>query len=178
MTYSALETHYPMTDPDAPIGLHESPYVKGKHLKQGHCNGPIGTTYHSGHCSVISWHRQSGTWTLCACDCHDETEDQLRAIAHELHRKTIEGRQHMTATKKKKTTTSREKKNATPARAPKACMCECGDQTKGGRFLPGHDAKLKSQLQTSYREARNKRERDKLERVFHDLKWGKFIPAA
>jgi hypothetical protein len=26
------------------------------------------------------------------------------------------------------------------------CECGCGGTTKGGRFLPGHDAKLKKQL--------------------------------
>lgn len=26
------------------------------------------------------------------------------------------------------------------------CLCECGDRTAGGRFLPGHDSKLKSRL--------------------------------
>lgn len=28
------------------------------------------------------------------------------------------------------------------AKAPKDCACGCGAQTKGGRFLPGHDSKL------------------------------------
>ena len=27
-------------------------------------------------------------------------------------------------------------------RDPRACECECGGMTKGGRFIPGHDAKL------------------------------------
>lgn len=29
-------------------------------------------------------------------------------------------------------------------RSPRDCECGCGAQTKGGRFLPGHDAKLHS----------------------------------
>lgn len=33
-------------------------------------------------------------------------------------------------------------------RQPRECMCGCGETTKGGKFLPGHDAKLKSQLLT------------------------------
>lgn len=179
MTHNPVEVHYPMTDPDAPIGVHESPYKKGALLVQGHCSGGVGSVYHSGYCTVLTWHRQSSSWMLCACDCHDQTEDQLRAIARELHDKTIEGRQHMTASKKKKSTTARTKTAARPARStPRACMCECGDTTKGGRFLPGHDAKLKGRLQTEYRAATTKRQRDKLEKAFHDLKWGKFIPAA
>jgi len=31
-------------------------------------------------------------------------------------------------------------------RTPRLCMCSCGDTTKGGRFLPGHDARLRSGL--------------------------------
>lgn len=31
-------------------------------------------------------------------------------------------------------------------REPRDCACGCGETTAGGRFLPGHDAKLKSQL--------------------------------
>lgn len=179
MNVNPIDVHYPMTDPDAPISAMESPYKKGTLLKQGHCNGEIGTPYHSGYCTVLSWHRQSSTWTLCACDCHEQTQDQLRAIAHELHSKTTEGRARMSAKPTtKKSTAARTKTSTTAARAPKACMCECGDNTKGGRFLPGHDAKLKSSLQGAHREARTKRERDKIETAFHSLKWGKFIPAA
>lgn len=31
-------------------------------------------------------------------------------------------------------------------RPPRACLCSCGGQTKGGRFLPGHDARLHAEL--------------------------------
>lgn len=27
---------------------------------------------------------------------------------------------------------------------PKPCECGCGDETRGGRFIPGHDSKLKA----------------------------------
>ena len=36
-------------------------------------------------------------------------------------------------------------KNGKP-KAAKVCECGCGGQTKGGRFLMGHDSKLKSRL--------------------------------
>ena len=29
---------------------------------------------------------------------------------------------------------------------PKPCSCGCGEMTKGGRFIPGHDAKLLSAI--------------------------------
>jgi len=33
-----------------------------------------------------------------------------------------------------------------PTREPKPCTCGCGGMTKGGRFLPGHDARYHSAL--------------------------------
>ncbi len=35
---------------------------------------------------------------------------------------------------------------AAEGRQPKECLCGCGGMTKGGRFLPGHDAKYHSAL--------------------------------
>jgi hypothetical protein len=29
------------------------------------------------------------------------------------------------------------------------CACGCGQQTKGGTFLPGHDAKLRARIEES-----------------------------
>lgn len=34
------------------------------------------------------------------------------------------------------------------------CGCGCGGKTKGGKFLPGHDMKLKSALITSIKEGK------------------------
>lgn len=33
-------------------------------------------------------------------------------------------------------------KRAARAKDPRDCECGCGEQTKGGRFRPGHDARL------------------------------------
>lgn len=35
---------------------------------------------------------------------------------------------------------------ARPAPVPKECLCGCGNMTKGGDFLQGHDARYKSEL--------------------------------
>lgn len=32
--------------------------------------------------------------------------------------------------------------SARPVRDPKQCECGCGEMTKGGRFRPGHDARM------------------------------------
>jgi hypothetical protein len=53
------------------------------------------------------------------------------------------------------------------------CLCGCGGRTKGGRFLPGHDAKLKKALVADVR-AGKKRARNKLEK----LGWSKFLEKA
>jgi len=61
-----------------------------------------------------------------------------------------------------------KKKRITPQ-----CECGCGDHTKGGRFLPGHDAKLKKKL-IGLALGGGKRARNRLEK----LGWMKFLTAA
>jgi len=39
-----------------------------------------------------------------------------------------------------------DRKTPREGRTPRRCMCSCGGMTKGGRFLPGHDARLRSEL--------------------------------
>jgi hypothetical protein len=36
-------------------------------------------------------------------------------------------------------------------RTPRPCLCSCGGITKGGRFLPGHDARLHGELKRQLR---------------------------
>jgi hypothetical protein len=42
-------------------------------------------------------------------------------------------------------------KQTKEAKAATVCLCGCGVQTGGGRFLPGHDARLKSALLAAFR---------------------------
>lgn len=53
------------------------------------------------------------------------------------------------------------------------CQCECGGSTKGGRYLPGHDAKHKKAL-IGAALLGGKRAANKLEK----LGWTKFLEAA
>lgn len=57
------------------------------------------------------------------------------------------------------------------------CQCGCDDRTKGGRFIPGHDAKLKSTLMRTlyYNEPFEAGEQAKLELQMRG--WFKFYPA-
>lgn len=52
------------------------------------------------------------------------------------------------------------------------CECGCGGNTRGGRFLPGHDAKLKSQLLAKAREGRTARSRQLAEARLRKLGLG------
>jgi len=38
------------------------------------------------------------------------------------------------------------RKTPRKVRTARPCLCSCGGTTRGGRFLPGHDAKLRSEL--------------------------------
>jgi hypothetical protein len=53
------------------------------------------------------------------------------------------------------------------------CECDCGGTTKGGRFLPGHDAKLKKYL-VGLALSGKKRAANKLEQ----LGWTKHLAVA
>ena len=67
-------------------------------------------------------------------------------------------------------------KDSKPAkRTPQPCACGCGDQTKGGRFLPGHDARLKGRLLAQLREG-SARERATAEKALRANGWDRFIP--
>jgi len=52
------------------------------------------------------------------------------------------------------------------------CECGCGGMTKGGRFLPGHDAKLKKEL-IAHALSGKKRAQKRLEK----LGWKRFLKA-
>lgn len=54
-----------------------------------------------------------------------------------------------------------------------SCLCGCGGTTKGGSFLPGHDAKYKSQL---IKEAMAGNE--EAEQTLADRDWAKFLDKA
>lgn len=52
--------------------------------------------------------------------------------------------------KAKATRMAKEKKEAAPkaVKPPQDCLCGCGGQTKGGRFLPGHDARYHARIKS------------------------------
>ncbi len=64
------------------------------------------------------------------------------------------------------------KKTSSSAKAPTLCECGCEKETRGGRFLPGHDAKLKYSLIESAIKG-GKRAEAKLEK----LGWTKHLEA-
>jgi hypothetical protein len=55
------------------------------------------------------------------------------------------------------------------AKAPKTGICEyCGAETKGGKFCPGHDSKLKSQLTKEFKAGSEEAKAILLERKWAD----------
>lgn len=70
----------------------------------------------------------------------------------------------------------RNKKPRKP-RAPRSiegiCVCGCAGKTRGGRFLPGHDAKLKSTLK---KQIKNGDDGARMRMIA--LGWEKYLPAA
>lgn len=63
---------------------------------------------------------------------------------------------------------TRERKPAKPK--SQECGCECGGSTKGGRFLPGHDARLKSELRRTATEGKAPEKRSAIKRL-EELGW-------
>jgi hypothetical protein len=51
------------------------------------------------------------------------------------------------------------------------CLCGCGEQTKGGEFRPGHDARYKSQLLNEAADGRN----PEAEEILRQRGWLKFL---
>lgn len=189
-------TFYPATDEAAPAKT--ARWDNGQTRRFGHCSGGPGDVHHGQNCPVAMWSRARAHWDICACECHEDVrndEDALRVIIAQRHTKATRTREAMmakkasTTTSKKASTTKarigRSKPEAKPEvvnskapnRKPADCQCKCGGQTKGGRFLPGHDAKLKSALQSAYKAATTEAQRRKIEDEFTSLKWGKYIPA-
>jgi hypothetical protein len=71
----------------------------------------------------------------------------------------------------------RERPAGEPARekATNVCLCGCGATTGGGRFLPGHDARLKSELLGTFRGEGLSAEQQAL---VASLRWERFMTAA
>ena len=62
---------------------------------------------------------------------------------------------------------------------PQSCWCGCEGMTKGGRFLPGHDAKLKGRLTKMVKDTTLPRQdrKDALAEI-QQLGWERFVPQA
>ena len=60
-------------------------------------------------------------------------------------------------------------------KVPQECECGCDSKTKGGRFLPGHDAKLKSQLLQAIKTG-PARTAAKARNRMSELGWDNFLP--
>lgn len=94
-----------------------------------------------------------GTWIACSHDDHkqDERESERKARLETLAQQVESENPSMFA--------PAEVNGTGPKRTPRSCECGCGEQTKVGRFVAGHDAKLKSRLLKMAREGDTQTER-------------------
>lgn len=95
-------------------------------------------------------------WIACADPSHDE-EDRLSFLVRAVSSMPVEEDAPIRG-------------GRSIIKAPRQCMCGCGDITKGGRFLPGHDARLKSNLLTEARAGS-----DQARERMAELGWERFL---
>lgn len=60
---------------------------------------------------------------------------------------------------------------------PQQCLCGCNGETKGGRFIPGHDARMKGVFIREYREASTEAARAKVTKAVEAINpaWTKYL---
>lgn len=137
----------------------------------GHCSNPSTDRPEQSHrrCPWVGQYRP-GEWYTCPCDCHGtpDRETVEQTIASKIEAKETK----MAAASKQD---PKPKAKSTPE--PRDCVCGCGEQTKGGKFKPGHDGRLKGQLIREYREASSKRDRERVAARFREHGWDNHIPA-
>lgn len=137
-----------------------------KTLRSGHCHAEANespdeatATAHHNRCAGVYSH-PGGALYACPCPRHDG-ENRCRLCLHtfgsDITGYDIASRrcEDHDACSRRRTGRSRDD---TPAvrmareasragrRPGRDCECGCGGQTRGGRFQPGHDAKLKGSL--------------------------------
>lgn len=66
-----------------------------------------------------------------------------------------------------------------PGKEPRPCTCGCGEMTKGGRFIPGHDAKMRGRLiRAAQNESLELADRKQALADLREHKWEAAIPDA
>lgn len=103
--------------------------------------------------------RQGGGYYTCPCSRH-QGENRCRYCRYD-HGSNVDGYDvasrrcldNDACTRRMRPESQAVQEQITAARAAtrqsrpgRSCECNCGGTTRGGRFLPGHDAKLKSLL--------------------------------
>lgn len=76
-----------------------------------------------------------------------------------------------------KTTIKGRERKMPKSKEPQVCLCGCGEQTKGGRFIPGHDARLKGQIVKQWREAKTPADKAKAQKALVAInpEWEKYL---
>lgn len=136
----------------------------------GHCNElPGGYPEHDKCDGVVEAPRSAKDvdWYVCKCpvQCHGEDPIEAAQQAVDNRYADIQSRRDE---RKEKIEGIREFYHKLDQ--DDRCFCGCGGKTAGGRFLPGHDSKLKSRLVKKAR----RRDKDAYNRL-QVLEWTDFI---
>lgn len=119
---------------------------------------------------TIEWANPNTVWV----EAGDGHEGYLIRVAKATPHMMEGVKQYMaTATKPK---TPAKAKAKTNGKGPVECLCACGSTTKGGRFMPGHDAKLKSALVKTAKDGTTATKAKARTRLV-ELGWEKYLPA-
>ncbi len=68
-----------------------------------------------------------------------------RAEAQRIEREQV-AEEHRIADARRHRMATTPKERAAKVKTPQNCLCGCGGQTKGGRFIPGHDARYHARI--------------------------------
>lgn len=142
--------------------------------------GPVFGFHDAGEPCPEVMREQDGRYVACGHESHkvDEVGDRIleqdrkqRLLEHVIPEVEQRFQEELEAIEAR-----RDSGNGRSKRDPRECMCGCGGTTKGGRFLPGHDAKLKSQLLHTIRDIEARApERARAIAQMDELGWGKFV---
>lgn len=132
----------------------------------GHCSTPTTADPDSSHrrCSGVWDIKEDDTYVICACpeECHDPEQVIANYVPVKYNIKSVSAK-------------PRERRTFEPKENAPECLCGCGEKTRGGKFRPGHDSRLKSSL-VKTAQGKNKREAKKAVARLTELGWEKFIP--
>lgn len=142
-----------------------TPLVSGFHAKGQDCP------------EVFRGH--GGSWISCSHPVHLEEPEQYRRrrLIDKVIPTLVAKTERTVVSDSNEVTPTEEKKGPRRSRTPRECTCGCGEMTRGGKFRPGHDARLHSSLVATVSDVETRLEtRQDALRKLEALNWGNAVP--